>query len=51
VTGLFGCYILIGVGIGALINNWIPETTTTALLGQDKWWSALVATVGGHVLG
>jgi uncharacterized protein len=40
-------YILVGVGIGALIHNWIPETTITALLGQDKWWSVLVATVVG----
>jgi len=40
-------YILVGVGIGALIHNWIPQTTITALLGQDKWWSVLVATVVG----
>jgi uncharacterized membrane protein YraQ (UPF0718 family) len=40
-------YILVGVGVGALIHNWIPEATITALLGQDKWWSVLVATVVG----
>ncbi|PTM41521.1 permease [Bosea sp. 124] len=40
-------YILFGVGVGALIHNWIPEATITALLGQDKWWSVLVATVVG----
>ncbi|MDP2354835.1 MAG: permease [Beijerinckiaceae bacterium] len=40
-------YILVGVGIGALIHNWIPEATITALLGQDKWWSVLVAAVVG----
>lgn len=40
-------YILVGVGIGALIHNWIPEATITALLGQDNWWSVLVATVVG----
>ena len=40
-------YVLVGVGIGALIHNWIPEATITALLGQDKWWSVLVATVVG----
>lgn len=40
-------YILIGVGIGAAIHNWIPEPFITALLGQDKWWSVLVATVVG----
>ena len=40
-------YILIGVGIGALIHNWIPESIITAVLGQDKWYSVLVATLVG----
>ena len=40
-------YILIGVGIGAAIHNWIPESVITALLGQDKWYSVLLATFVG----
>jgi uncharacterized membrane protein YraQ (UPF0718 family) len=40
-------YVLIGVGIGAAIHNWVPENFISALLGQDKWWSVLVATVAG----
>ena len=40
-------YILIGVGIGAAIHNWIPETYIAALLGQDKWYSVIVATFIG----
>lgn len=40
-------YILIGVGIGAAIHNWIPESVISALLGQDKWYSVLLATVVG----
>ncbi|WP_312810534.1 permease [Sedimentibacter sp.] len=40
-------YILTGVGIGAAIHNWIPETAITAILGQDKWYSVLIATVVG----
>jgi uncharacterized protein len=40
-------YILIGVGIGAAIHNWIPEPMITAVLGQDKWYSVLVATLVG----
>ena len=27
-------YILLGVGIGALIHNWIPESWITAILGS-----------------
>jgi uncharacterized membrane protein YraQ (UPF0718 family) len=40
-------YILIGVGIGALIHNWIPESIINAILGQDKWYSVLLATFVG----
>ncbi|NYB74654.1 permease [Sedimentibacter hydroxybenzoicus DSM 7310] len=40
-------YILIGVGIGAAIHNWIPENAITAILGKDKWYSVLIATVVG----
>ena len=50
VVEIFGkvwLYVLIGVGIGAAIHNWVPEAFISALLGQDKWWSVLVATVVG----
>lgn len=40
-------YVLIGVGIGAAIHNWIPETIISAFLGQDKWYSVLLATIVG----
>ncbi|NMD68936.1 permease [Bacillus sp. DNRA2] len=40
-------YIFIGVAIGAAIHNWIPESIITALLGKDKWYSVLLATVVG----
>lgn len=40
-------YILIGVGIGAAIHNWVPESLITAVLGQDKWYSVLLATIVG----
>lgn len=40
-------YVLIGVGIGAAIHNWIPQDIITGVLGQDKWYSVLIATVVG----
>ena len=40
-------YIIIGVGIGAAIHNWIPENIISAVLGQDKWYSVLLATLVG----
>jgi uncharacterized membrane protein YraQ (UPF0718 family) len=39
--------VLIGVGIGAAIHNWIPENIITAVLGQGKWYSVLLATIVG----
>lgn len=47
VFGRVWIYILIGVGIGALIHNWIPQPVITALLGQDKPWSVPLATIVG----
>lgn len=40
-------YIIIGVGIGAAIHNYIPEEIITAILGQDKWYSVLLASFVG----
>ncbi len=40
-------YILIGVCIGAAIHNWIPESIISAVLGQDKWYSVVLATLVG----
>ena len=40
-------YILIGVGIGAFIHNWIPENWVVSLLGRDNPFGVLVATLLG----
>ena len=40
-------YILIGVGIGAAIHNWVPQDIITAILGQQNIFSVLIATVAG----
>lgn len=40
-------YVLVGVGIGAAIHNWIPESVINAVLGQDKWYSVPLATLVG----
>lgn len=37
-------YILIGVGIGAAIHNWIPQDIVEAVLGQQNAFSVLIAT-------
>jgi uncharacterized protein len=40
-------YILIGVGIGALIHNWIPESVILPILGQRNPFSVVIATIIG----
>lgn len=40
-------YILVGVGIGAAIHNWIPENIIAAVLGQKNLFSVLIATIVG----
>ncbi len=40
-------YILIGVGIGAVIHNWIPQEIIITLLGSDNPFSVILASVAG----
>ena len=40
-------FILIGVGIGAAIHNWIPQDIILAVLGSNNPFSVLIATVVG----
>ena len=40
-------YILMGVGIGAVIHNWIPESFIVKLLGSTNPLGVVIATVAG----
>jgi len=40
-------YILIGVGIGAAIHNWIPESWIETVLGGNNPFSVILATLVG----
>lgn len=40
-------YILIGVGIGAVIPNWIPESWVVAVLGSHNPFGVILATIIG----
>mgnify|MGYP000981595538 FL=1 len=40
-------YILIGVGIGAMIHNWIPEEWVVSLLGRNNPFGVILATLIG----
>ena len=40
-------YVLIGVGIGAFIHNWIPEEFIVGLLGDRNPFGVIIATIAG----
>lgn len=40
-------YILIGVGIGAIIHNWIPQNVIEAVLGSNNPFGVILATLVG----
>ena len=40
-------YVLIGVAIGAIIHNWIPETFIVSLLGGSNPFGVILATAAG----
>ena len=40
-------YILIGVGIGAVIHNWIPQEWVSQVLGSDNPFGVVLATLIG----
>lgn len=40
-------YIVIGVGIGALIHNWIPQSFVEGILGRKNPFGVMLATIVG----
>lgn len=40
-------YILIGVGIGAVIHNWIPDNWIEKVLGSNNFFGVILATILG----
>jgi uncharacterized membrane protein YraQ (UPF0718 family) len=40
-------YVLLGVGIGALIHNWIPENIIQTVIGSKNPFSVILATLVG----
>ena len=40
-------YVLVGVGIGAVIHNWIPEEFIVKLLGDNNPFGVIIAVVAG----
>ncbi len=40
-------YVLVGVGVGAIIHNWIPEDIIVKILGGNNPFGVILATIAG----
>lgn len=47
IAGRVWPYVLVGVGIGAAIHNWIPQAWVAATLGRDDGWAVPLAVLIG----
>lgn len=43
-------YVLLGVGLGAIIHGYVPETILTSYLSSKSWWVIPLATLMGAPL-
>jgi len=47
VFGRIWIWVIVGVGVGAALHGFVPDTWFEAHLGSGQWWSVPVATVIG----
>lgn len=47
IVGKVWIYVIAGIGIGALIHGYVPETLMASIMGKDAWWSVPTAVVVG----
>ncbi len=47
IVGKVWLYVVAGIGVGALIHGYVPETFMAAVMGKDAWWSVPTAVLVG----
>ena len=47
IVGKVWPYILVGIGLGALIHGYVPEEFMASFMGKEAWWSVPLAVVIG----
>ncbi|WP_460275848.1 permease [Celeribacter sp. ULVN23_4] len=47
IFGKVWVWIILGIGMGALIHGYVPEDLMVRIMGADAWWSVPVAVVMG----
>ena len=40
-------WVVLGIGVGALIHGYVPQTLMVSIMGADAWWSVPAAVVLG----
>ncbi|SOC19711.1 permease [Rhodobacter maris] len=47
IFGKFWVWILLGIGMGALIHGYVPEDLLVRIMGAEAWWSVPAAVIMG----
>ncbi|MBC8374925.1 MAG: permease [FCB group bacterium] len=47
VVGKVWVYIVLGIGVGAIIHGYVPENFMASFMGKDAWWSVPFAVIIG----
>lgn len=47
IVGKVWLYIVIGVGVGALIHGYVPQDFMASFMGKDVWWAVPAAVILG----
>jgi len=47
IVGRVWIWVLVGIGIGALIHGYVPEAAMLRIMGGEAWWSVPAAVVVG----
>jgi len=47
IVGKVWMYVVAGIGVGALIHGYVPETFMASIMGKDAWWSVPGAVLVG----
>ena len=40
-------YVIIGIGVGAAIHGYVPESALAGIMGKQAWWSVPAAVLLG----
>ncbi|GAB4252408.1 MAG: permease [Thermoleophilia bacterium] len=47
IVGRVWPYVLVGIGVGALIHGYVPEDYLASVMGRGAWWSVPLAVILG----